>query len=90
MNQQQKTKIQLFFGGFCERRKSAAEYFVSVEFSFASGRKNYKGTITSVEDGFSYNFSGKRVVSDFSEALDLLLRIFSNTILQTFNTKSAD
>lgn len=73
MNQQQKTKIQLFFGGFCERRKSAAEYFVSVEFSFASGRKNYKGTITSVEDGFSYNFSGKRVVSDFSEALDLLL-----------------
>lgn len=73
MNQQQKSKIQLFFGGFSERYKTAGEYFVEVEFQFTSGRKNYSGKIVFVDGGFEYRFSGKRETKDLSEALEYLL-----------------
>ena len=73
MNQQQKSKIQLFFGGFSERYKTAGEYFVEVDFQFISGRKNYTGKIAPVDGGFEYRFSGKRQTEEISEALAYLL-----------------
>ena len=73
MNQQQKPKIQLFFGGFSERYRNGSEYFVEVAFRFVSGRKNYDGTIQKTSDGFEYRFSGKRVADTLSAALDFLL-----------------
>jgi len=73
VNQQQAPKIKLFFGGFTERWKNSADYFVSVEFDFVSGRKTYHGSIKKNEDGFEYGFSGKRTAADLSQALDFLL-----------------
>lgn len=73
MNQQQKGKIQLFFGGFAERYKSASEYFAEVSFDFVSGRKTYSGTLRKIDSGFEYSFSGKRAANDLSEGLNYLL-----------------
>ncbi len=73
MNQQQKGKIQLFFGGFVERYRSGPDYFVEISFNLVSGRKTYSGKILSLEDGFEYRFSGKHNTKDLSEALNLLL-----------------
>lgn len=73
MNQQQKGKIQLFFGGFLERYRVGSAYFLEITFDFASGSKTYSGKILSCEEGFEYRFSGKRVASDLSQALDFLL-----------------
>lgn len=73
MNQQQKSKIQLFFGGFQERYKTASEYFAEVAFSFSSGRKTFNGSIKKTADGFEYRFSGKRHAEDFATALNFLL-----------------
>jgi len=73
MNQQQGSKIKLFFGGFCERYRSGSEYFNEVDFEFVSGRKNYAGKIVKTDEGFEYRFSGKRAASELSDALDFLL-----------------
>lgn len=73
MNQQQKGKMQLFFHGFSERYRTAREYFVEITFDFTSGRKNYSGKISCVDNGFEYSFSGKRFVENLSDALALLL-----------------
>ncbi len=73
MNQQQKAKIQLFFGGFAERFNTTADYFVEINFDLISGRKTYTGSIVSVENGFEYRFSGKRAAKDITEALEFLL-----------------
>ena len=73
MNQQQKSKIELFFGGFSERYRSAGEYFVEISFDFISGRKTYNGKIIKADNGFEYRFSGKRNSSDLSQALQFLL-----------------
>lgn len=73
MNQQQKTKIELFFGGFSERYRSATEYFVEVEFDFISGRKTYTGKIIKSDNSFEYRFSGKRNADDLGQALQFLL-----------------
>ncbi len=73
MNQQQKSKIELFFGGFSERYRTASEYFAEVTFDFVSGRKTYSGKILRVDDGFEYRFSGKRNSVDLSQALQFLL-----------------
>ncbi len=73
MNQQQKAKIQLFFGGFSERYRTGSEYFVGVEFDFVSGRKSYSGKILRSNETFQYSFSGKQDASDFVEALEFLL-----------------
>ncbi len=73
MNQQQKSKIELFLGGFAERYRNGADYFAEISFSFISGRKNYTGRIVSNEGSFEYSFSGKRMANDLSEALQFLL-----------------
>lgn len=73
MNQQQKTKIKLFFGGFAERYSSGAEYFVEITFDFISGRKTYSGKIVRKDEEFEYQFSGKRDAIDISQALQYLL-----------------
>ncbi|MBO5213312.1 MAG: SAM-dependent methyltransferase [Clostridia bacterium] len=73
MNQQQKSKIELFFGGFSERYRTASEYFAEVTFDFVSGRKTYSGKILRIEDGFEYRFSGKRNAADLPQALQFLL-----------------
>ncbi len=73
MNQQQKGKIQLFFGGFCQRYNAGKDYFAEVSFEFVSGRKTYTGSIVKSDAGFEYRFSGKRTATDLSVALDYLL-----------------
>ncbi|MBQ1965202.1 MAG: hypothetical protein II348_00810, partial [Clostridia bacterium] len=73
MNQQQKGKIQLFFGGFCQRYNVGKDYFAEVSFEFVSGRKTYTGTIVKRESAFEYRFSGKRLADDLSIALEYLL-----------------
>lgn len=73
MNQQQKSKIELFFGGFTERYRTGAEYFVEVTFDFISGRKTYSGKIVRLENKFEYRFSGKRDAVDLPQALQFLL-----------------
>lgn len=73
MNQQQKGKIQLFFGGFAERYRNGKDYFAEISFRFASGAKQYTGSVVSVPDGLEYRFSGKHAVDTMERALELLL-----------------
>ncbi|MBQ1272007.1 MAG: SAM-dependent methyltransferase, partial [Clostridia bacterium] len=73
MNQQQKAKIELFFGGFSERYNTASKYFAEISFHLVSGRKTYSGSITPSEDGFEYRFSGKQKAETIAVALNLLL-----------------
>lgn len=73
MNQQQKSKIELFLGGFSERYRTAREYFVEITFEFTSGRKVYRGTISENGESLQYRFSGTRNIADLSEGLQFLL-----------------
>ena len=73
MNQQQRGKIELFFGGFSERYNTAGEYFAEITFQLVSGRKTYTGSIVNTEDGFEYRFSGKQKTETIAVALNLLL-----------------
>jgi len=73
MNQKQKPKIKLFLDGLVQRFDENRDYFITVEFVFVSGNKNYSGMITFVDDEFIFNFSGSVGFGEISDAFDKLL-----------------
>ena len=73
MNQKQKPKIELFFGGLAERFLNNENYFISLDWEVTSGIKKYNGRITKDEENIMYNFAGKKLFETFEQCLQQLV-----------------